>query len=100
MTSEDTTSQPTREDLLEALRAVRDAIRIPHAATMGGDETRTKILIERVGHAAVMLDGILGRDTYPDVAWSVAYLRERLAEHPAEGYKTWDERMAELGIGQ
>jgi hypothetical protein len=26
----------------------------------------------------------------------VAYLRERLAEHPAEGYKTWDERVAEL----
>jgi hypothetical protein len=31
-----------------------------------------------------------------DVPWSVAYLRARLAEHPAEGYKTWDERMVEL----
>jgi hypothetical protein len=26
----------------------------------------------------------------------MAYLRERLAEHPAEGYKTWDERVIEL----
>jgi hypothetical protein len=26
----------------------------------------------------------------------VAYLRARLAEHPAQGYKTWDERTAEL----
>jgi len=26
----------------------------------------------------------------------VEYLRARLAEHPAVGYKTWDERVAEL----
>jgi len=43
-----------------------------------------------------MLQGILGRDPIADVAWSTAYLRERLAEHPATGYKTWVERVAEL----
>lgn len=82
--------------LLDALRAVREALDIPHAATVGDDETRAKILDERTGHAVAMLQGILGRDTTPDIPWSVGYLREQLAKHPAEGYKTWDERMAEL----
>lgn len=43
-----------------------------------------------------MLGSILNGKSYTDVAWSTAYLRERLAEHPAEGYKTWEERLAEL----
>lgn len=50
-----------------------------------------------LGRAVVMLQSILDGDhPIPDAAWSVAYLRARLAEHPATGYKTWDERMAEL----
>jgi hypothetical protein len=66
---------------------------------MGDEETRTAILLERVGHTVVMLASIL-REEYPapDAAWSVSYLRARLAEHPATGYKTWDERMAELDV--
>ena len=82
--------------LLDALTAVRDALDIPNAATVGDQETRDLILIERAGHAVVMLNGILGGGSHPDIPWSVAYLRARLAEHPAEGYKTWGERMAEL----
>jgi hypothetical protein len=61
-----------------------------------GQEVRDQILVERAGHAVVMLNGILGGDAFIDVPWSARYLRARLAEHPAEGYKTWDERMAEL----
>jgi hypothetical protein len=80
----------------DALQAVLEALDIPHAATVGDDQKRAKILDERLGHAVCMLQGILGRDVHPDVPWSVAYLRARLAEHPAEGYKTWAERMAEL----
>ena len=34
-----------------------------------------------------MLQDVLG--ARPDVAWSAAYLRARLAEHPAGGYVTW-----------
>ena len=56
----------------------------------------TQILIERTGHVAVMLRSLLAEDSWDDWKWSVAYLRERLAEHPAQGYKTWEARAAEL----
>ena len=90
----DTIPQPARD----ALEAVREALDIPHAATVGDEDTRTPILLERIGHAVVMLRSILDDDRagHPDIPWSVAYLRARLAEHPAQGYKTWAERMAEL----
>jgi hypothetical protein len=85
------------DELLDALTAVRDAIAIPNAATVGDQETRDAILVERARDAVVMLDSILDGAATPDVPWSVAYLRARLAEHPAAGcYKTWDERVAEL----
>jgi hypothetical protein len=84
------------EQLLDALGAIREAIDIPYAATVGDDETRAKILDQRLGHAVAMLQGILSDDPIADVSWSVAYLRERLAEHPATGYRTWGERVAEL----
>lgn len=29
-----------------------------------------------------------------DAAWTLAYLREKLTEHPAAGYRTWDEACA------
>jgi hypothetical protein len=89
---------PTREQLLDALKAVREAIGIPHGATVGDQETRDKILLERAGHATVFLDDIferLGRADV-DVPWSVEYLRARLAKHPATGYKTWQQHVAEL----
>jgi hypothetical protein len=75
---------------------VLEAVDIPHGATMGDQETRDAILLERVGHTAVMLRSLLSRDSWDDWAWSTEYLRERLAEHPATGYKTWDERVIEL----
>jgi hypothetical protein len=87
---------PTAAELREALAATLEAIDIPFAATVGDEETRTAILVERAGHAAIMLRGVLGEDATVDVPWSVAYLRDRLAEHPATGYRTWDEAMAAL----
>jgi hypothetical protein len=87
---------PDPSELLDALGVVREALDIPYAATVGGDETRAKILDQRLGHAVGMLRGILGEDATRDVPWSVGYLRERLADYPATGYRTWDERMAEL----
>ena len=94
---------PTAAQLLDALRAVREALDIPHAATVGDQEVRDAILVERTGHAAVMLARIFeciadGRD--PMIGWSAGYLREQLARHPAEGYKTWDERAAELAAAR
>jgi len=87
---------PDARELLDALAAVREALDIPNGATAGDQERRDAILVERAGHAAVMLVGILGADATVDIAWSTAYLREQLAKHPAASYKTWDERMAEL----
>lgn len=89
---------PTQAALLHALAAIREAIDIPHAATVGDEETRDRILIERTGHVAVMLQSLLSRDfRRDDWEWSTEYLRERLAELPFEGkYKTWEERVIEL----
>ena len=89
-------AQAPGDDYRAALEAVLEAIDIPHAGTTGNQEIRDRILIERAGHAVVLLRRILGGDAHPDIPWSVAYLRARLAEHPASGYKTWAERMAEL----
>ena len=92
--------EPAREELLDALRAVRDALNIPHPATVGDGETHDQILKERVLHAVVMLQNIVPDDGRPCAAdvipWSVEYLRARLAEHPATGYTTWAERVAEM----
>jgi hypothetical protein len=90
---------PAPGELLDALAAVREALGIPHAATVGDQETRDAILVERAGHATAMLDGLferLGGGLDPMIGWSAGYLRERLADHPATGYRTWDERMAKI----
>jgi hypothetical protein len=86
----------TSDDLLDALRAVLEAIDIPNGATMGDQEIRDRILIERVRHTKILLTSILGEDSVRDIPWSVSYLREQLAKHPAVGYRTWEEAMAEL----
>jgi hypothetical protein len=89
--------QPARD----ALAAVLEAIDIPNAATMGDDERRTAILVERASHAAIMLRRILeDPEAQGDIAWSVGYLRDRLAGHPATGYKTWAEGVAEREAAQ
>jgi hypothetical protein len=88
-------SDRTAGEYRAALEAVREALGIPYAATTGEDAKRTEILKERVMHALVMVEAVLG-DGHSPVAWYVAYLRDRLAEHPAHGYRTWDQAVAEL----
>ncbi len=88
------TAEQIAAERLDALAAVREAIGIAHAATAGDESTRTAILLRRVMHLSVFLDSILRDQPQPDwlAAHSIAYLRERLAEHPATGcYRTWDE---------
>ena len=83
----------------DALQAARDALAVPHGATAGDEETRNRILIERAGHALVMLNAILdGEHPAPDVSWSVAYLRDRLDAHPGAGYRTWAELVASAAV--
>ena len=80
----------------DALEAIREALDIPYAATVGDEMIRAKIMEQRVIHAVGTLERILSDDPYLDILWQVAYLQARLAEHPAEGYMTWDQRMPEL----
>jgi hypothetical protein len=82
-------------ELRTLLDAVREAIGIPHAATVGDDETRARILADRVMHAQIALDNVLDRGDEP--GWSADYLRARLAEHPVTGYRHWDTARAEAG---
>ena len=84
----------SREELIGALAPVREAIDIPNAATAADEKIRARILLERVMHAVLMLRGILDGGL-ADVPRSTAYPRVQLARHPATGYRTWDELMAE-----
>jgi hypothetical protein len=77
----------------DALAAVLEALDIPLAATVGDEEKRAGILGERVMHAVLALKELAG--PVRDPGWTVAHLREQLAAHPAEGYRTWDEAVAD-----
>lgn len=74
-------------DLRRLLEAVREAIAIPHPATVGDGEVHDRILSERVMHARVALDNVLDRSDDP--GWSADYLRTRLLEHPPTGYREY-----------
>jgi hypothetical protein len=85
----------TEHQFREALAAVLEALDIPSPATVGDEETHDRILLERVTHAVIFLRGLLGGRGL-GTEWEIRYLREKLAEHPAEGYRTWDQAVAEL----
>jgi len=85
---------------LDALAAVLEALDVPYAATVGDAEVRDPIALQRVMLVVVMLGAVLRDGRQPQPEWlvphSIAHLRERLAEHPATAYKTWDEAVADL----
>ncbi|HEY3714373.1 MAG TPA: hypothetical protein VGL39_07600 [Jatrophihabitantaceae bacterium] len=71
----------------EMLAAVLDAIDLPHPATIGDGEIHDQVLKQRAMHAVISARTVLER---PDgTSWDVAYLRERLAEHPTDSYAHW-----------
>jgi hypothetical protein len=75
----------------DALAAILEALDIPFGASTGDEEIRAKILSERLIHALGMLSDWLNPPAPGDerhAAWSLAYLREQLAKHPATGYRT------------
>lgn len=73
---------------------VLEAIDIPYAATVGHEETRARILGERIMQLKVSLRLIAEaddrRDRFMDEKFTdgLAYLRKCLAEHPPTGYVT------------
>ncbi|MFJ5027784.1 hypothetical protein ACIQB5_06745 [Streptomyces sp. NPDC088560] len=74
----------------ELLEAVLEALDIPHPATVGDSEVHARILLDRVMDARVALEGVLRRGD--DAGWSADYLRARLTERPATGYRTWGQQ--------
>ena len=84
--------QPAATDR-DCLRLILEALDIPHAACQGDAEIRAKIVDERLIHTLGMLRNWLddragGKRDDDHFAWSLGYLREQLAEHPATGYRT------------
>ncbi|WP_151478893.1 hypothetical protein [Streptomyces albicerus] len=74
----------------DLLTAVLEALDIPYPATVGDSEVHDRILLDRVMDAKVALEGVLQRGDDP--GWSADYLRSRLVEKPATGYRAWGER--------
>lgn len=73
----------------ELLKALLEALAIPSPATVGDGEVHDRILLDRVMDAKVALEGVLRHDDDP--GWSADYLRARLAEKPATGYRATGE---------
>lgn len=71
------------------LAAVLEALDIPSPATVGDSEAHREILASRAMDAVIALRGVL--DQGDDPGWAADYLRARLAEKPATGYRTWGE---------
>ncbi|MFD9211613.1 hypothetical protein ACFVY9_00555 [Streptomyces sp. NPDC059544] len=67
------------------LEAILEALDMPYPATIGDTEVHDRILNDRVMHARIALKGVL-RDG-DDAGWSADFLRARVAELPATGYK-------------
>ncbi|MDN3023829.1 hypothetical protein [Streptomyces sp. S.PB5] len=80
-------------ELRVLLAAVLEALDIPHPATVGDAETHDRILLNRVMDARVALEGALQRGDNP--GWSADYLRARLGEKPATGYRAAGHARAE-----
>jgi hypothetical protein len=97
-----TTTGPLNDQARAIVEAVLEAIDIPYAATTGHEVTREAILRHRLMHTMVCLRGILDRADAPypaDLEASLAYLREKNAEHPATGYVTYEQAQARLKDG-
>lgn len=74
----------------DLLAAVLEAVDIPPASTVGDAEVRDQILRDRMIDVRVALERALRQGMDP--AWEAAYLRARLAEKPASGYRTAGEQ--------
>lgn len=82
-------TEPSAGELRRLLAVVLEALDIPSPATVGDSEAHDRILSDRVMDARVALEGVMHRGDEP--GWSADYLRARLAEKPATGYRVWGE---------
>ena len=80
-------TEPTAGELRQLLAVVLEALDIPRPATVGDGETHREILAHRAMDAVIAVRGVLHQGDDP--GWSADYLRARLAEKPATGYRPW-----------
>ena len=78
-------------DTTDALKAVHEAVAIPYPATVGDSVVYDQILAARIMHVRMFLGRILDSGCVTSLSSDTGYLRERLATHPARGYRTWDQ---------
>src|ERR1022692_752978 len=108
MTAPDTTGPAGGKEIAatdhDALVVILEALDIPFAACAGDEEIRAKILNERLIHTLGMLREWLspvGAGDEHRAAWSLGYLREQLAKHPATGYRTdYAQGLADWAAGR
>jgi hypothetical protein len=67
---------------VDLLRLIHAALDLPPAA-FTDERARTEVLSERALHVVVALDALVYEPAAVDWRWSLNYLAERLAEHPA-----------------
>jgi hypothetical protein len=85
--------------VVNLLSAVLEAIDLPYPATMGGQAAHDRILNERVMHAKLTLRSVLDNSSL-GMDWDANYLREKLAQHPVQGYVTNEQATAALAEGK
>ncbi|MET8803581.1 hypothetical protein [Streptomyces sp. NPDC004546] len=85
--------------VVNLLSAVLEAIDLPYPATVGWQEAHDKILNERVMHAKLTLRSVLDNSSL-GMDWDANYLREKLAQHPVQGYVTNEQASAALAEGK
>lgn len=80
-------------DVRALLDAVLDAIDIPYPATTADDETYRTILDRRLSLAVIVARAALAENP-ADYGWNADYLRQKITQHPATGYRHYADKEA------
>lgn len=76
----------------DLLDAVVDALDVPAPATVGDESTYRRVVADRAMEACTAVRAALADDV--PVPHRAAYLRDRLAAQPVDGYQHWQETGA------
>lgn len=73
------------------MEAVLEALTMPSPASLADRDVHDRILADRVVYVRIVLESAL--KNADDVDWAARYLRGRLAERPATGYRAVGESL-------
>lgn len=82
------------DDIRALLDSVLEAIDIPFPATGADLDKFYALLDERTRLAVLTARGALAEDP-ADIAWNADYLRRKLTEHPATGYRPYNNEVSQ-----